>query len=60
MARKKKVSFWEKFRTKTRSSIGSGIFALVVIVGAFLLLNSFSQNSDETKKKPESKTGTKK
>ncbi len=50
MARKKKVSYWEKFRTNTRTSIGSGIFALVVVVGAFLLLNSFSQNSDETKK----------
>src|SRR3989344_5579850 len=60
MARKKKVSFWEKFKLQTRASIGSGILALILIVGAFLLLNSFSQNSKETKKSQDQKQEQKK
>lgn len=45
---RKKISFWEKFKLQTKTSIGSGVLALLFIFVAFLLFNGFSQNLKET------------
>ncbi len=59
MARKKKPSTWETFKTRSRSNLAAGALALGVIVLAFFLINSFIQNSPDSKTdKPKEKETT--